>query len=81
MTAYKKIINQKKPLMWCLKMVHHSNNLSKESCQSLKEPVEQLCPLYRYGDQLNPWGDLIAMARAWCLLKPGKPINHDVHRK
>ena len=20
---------------------------------------------------LNPWGDLIVMARAWCLVKPG----------
>ena len=20
---------------------------------------------------LNPWGDLIAMARSWCLVKPG----------
>ena len=27
--------------------------------------------LGRYGDALNPWGDLIAMARAWCVLKPG----------
>ena len=27
---------------------------------------------FRYGDSLNPWGDLIAMARAWCVLKPGK---------
>ena len=27
--------------------------------------------LARYGDQLNPWGDLITMARAWCILKPG----------
>ena len=27
--------------------------------------------LGRYGDQLNPWGDLITMARSWCLLKPG----------
>jgi len=27
--------------------------------------------LGRYGDSLNPWGDLIAMARAWCVLKPG----------
>lgn len=27
--------------------------------------------LGRYGDQLNPWGDLIAMARSWCVLKPG----------
>ena len=26
---------------------------------------------FRYGDTLNPWGDLIAMARAWCVLKPG----------
>ena len=27
--------------------------------------------LGRYGDQLNPWGDLITMAKAWCALKPG----------
>lgn len=27
--------------------------------------------LGRYGDNLNPWGDLIVMARAWCVLKPG----------
>merc|ERR1712232_336924 len=26
--------------------------------------------LGRYGDSLNPWGDLQAMARVWCLLKP-----------
>jgi hypothetical protein len=26
---------------------------------------------FRYGDNLNPWGDLIAMARAWCVTKPG----------
>ena len=27
--------------------------------------------LGRYGDPLNPFGDLITMAQAWCLLKPG----------
>ena len=27
--------------------------------------------LGRYGDGINPWGDLIAMARAWCMVKPG----------
>ncbi len=27
--------------------------------------------LGRYGDSLNPWADLITMARAWCLTKPG----------
>jgi hypothetical protein len=27
--------------------------------------------ILRYGDMLNPWGDLITMARAWCLVKPG----------
>ena len=27
--------------------------------------------LGRYGDQLNPWGDLQAVARAWCVCKPG----------
>ena len=26
--------------------------------------------LGRYGDALNPWGDLQMMARAWCLTKP-----------
>jgi hypothetical protein len=27
--------------------------------------------LGRYGDALNPWGDLQAIARAWCVTKPG----------
>jgi len=26
--------------------------------------------LGRYGDALNPWGDLQAIARAWCVTKP-----------
>ena len=25
----------------------------------------------RYGDALNPWGDILAAARAWCVTKPG----------
>ena len=29
---------------------------------------------FRYGDGLNPWGDLITMARTWCMLKPGGKI-------
>ena len=27
--------------------------------------------LGRYGDALNPWGDIIAIARAWCVTKHG----------
>ena len=27
--------------------------------------------LGRYGDTLNPWGDLLSVARAWCVTKPG----------
>ena len=27
--------------------------------------------LARYGDSLNPWGDIIAVAKAWCVTKPG----------
>lgn len=27
--------------------------------------------LGRYGDALNPWGDVLALARAWCVTKPG----------
>jgi hypothetical protein len=27
--------------------------------------------LTRYGDALNPWGDLQTMARAWCVVRPG----------
>ena len=37
----------------------------------------------RYGDQLNPWGDIITMGRAWCQMKPkafalvGVPTSKD----
>jgi len=27
--------------------------------------------LGRYGDVFNPWGDLMTVARAWCVTKPG----------
>jgi len=27
--------------------------------------------LGRYGDSLNPWGDILAAAKVWCVLKPG----------
>lgn len=27
--------------------------------------------LGRFGDGLNPWGDILATARAWCVIKPG----------
>jgi len=30
--------------------------------------------LGRYGDSLNPWGDLIAVARGWCVAKPGAKL-------
>ena len=39
--------------------------------------------LGRYGEKLNPWGDLMTMARAWCDTKPngraviGVPTNGD----
>jgi hypothetical protein len=39
--------------------------------------------LGRYGDALNPWGDLLTIARAWCVTKPdavmyvGVPIGRD----
>ena len=31
--------------------------------------------LGRYGDALNPWGDIIAIARAWCLTKQGGSLT------
>ena len=30
--------------------------------------------LGRYGDLLNPWGDLIAVARVWCITTPSAPF-------
>ena len=39
--------------------------------------------LGRYGDALNPWGDILAIARAWCVAKPnaflwvGVPTGED----
>ncbi|CAG2233653.1 unnamed protein product [Mytilus edulis] len=31
--------------------------------------------LGRYGDALNPWGDIIAIARAWCVTKIGGSLT------
>lgn len=31
--------------------------------------------LGRYGDALNPWGDIITIARAWCVTKPGGSLT------
>ncbi|XP_048778787.1 uncharacterized protein LOC125682335 [Ostrea edulis] len=31
--------------------------------------------LGRYGDRLNPWGDIIAIARAWCVTKVGGSLT------
>jgi hypothetical protein len=31
--------------------------------------------LGRYGDALNPWGDIIAIARAWCITKQGGSLT------
>ena len=36
--------------------------------------------LGRYGDSLNPWGDLITMAQSWCLLKPGEIKSYEIKR-
>ena len=39
---------------------------------------------FRYGDQINPWGDIVTMGRAWCRMKPGAralvglPAGNDV---
>jgi hypothetical protein len=39
--------------------------------------------LGRYGDGLNPWGDIQQLAKAWCITKPGGflmlgiPTSHD----
>ena len=30
--------------------------------------------LGRYGDSLNPWGDIMAVAEAWCVTKPGAKL-------
>ena len=40
-------------------------------CIRLKYVSSPYSGLGRYGDPLNPFGDLITMAQAWCLLKPG----------
>jgi hypothetical protein len=36
--------------------------------------------LGRYGDAINPWGDLMTMARAWCVTK-NSGRKTDVGRK
>lgn len=37
--------------------------------------------LGRYGDALNPWGDIIAIARAWCVTKPKGSLTLGVEYK
>lgn len=34
--------------------------------------------LGRYGDALNPWGDILSLARAWCVTKNGGSLVVDV---
>ena len=52
----------------------------KEIYNEKKEPIFDAVVSYssvehsglgRYGESLNPWGDLITMAKAWCLTKYG----------
>ena len=31
--------------------------------------------LGRYGDALNPWGDILEIARSWCVTKPGGSLT------
>jgi hypothetical protein len=31
--------------------------------------------LGRFGDMLNPWGDIITIARAWCVTKDGGSLT------
>ena len=39
------------------------------------QSIVRYCFVYiRYGDQLNPWGDIITMGRAWCRMKPGSRV-------
>ena len=41
--------------------------------------------LGRYGDALNPWGDIIAIARSWCVAKQGASLTigvmYDYHHE
>jgi len=36
--------------------------------------------LGRYGDALNPWGDILAVAKIWCVTKPGGILLNQVPR-
>ena len=60
---------QSVPLQFSSKNIkpHHGYERFVLSCVLHKS----LQTFYRYGDALNPWGDLIVMARSWCLVKPG----------
>jgi hypothetical protein len=37
--------------------------------------------LGRYGDALNPWGDILTIARAWCVSSPAAKARIVLHLK
>ena len=39
--------------------------------RSFFELLQCIILLGRYGDTLNPWADMLTLAQAWCVSKPG----------
>ena len=56
------------------RMRYLNNTLGRFDAVATFSSVEH-SGLGRYGDALNPWGDIIAIARAWCVTKEGGSLT------
>lgn len=69
-----KIPNIKTIVPYEFRMAYLNNTLGEFDAVVTFSSVEH-SGLGRYGDALNPWGDIIAIARAWCVTKEGGSLT------
>ena len=58
-------------LPWELSQRYLSGDLSERFDIMVSYSSLEHGGLGRFGDALHPWGDLVTMAKAWCLVKKG----------
>ena len=58
-------------LPWELSKKYLSGELSEKFDLMVSYSSLEHGGLGRFGDAMHPWGDLVTMAKAWCLVKDG----------
>lgn len=68
------IPNVKTMVPYEFRMAYLNNTLGEFDAVVTYSSIEH-SGLGRYGDALNPWGDIIAIARGWCVTKDGGSLT------